>query len=137
MPASLGPNYLRVVRNEALKVIGRRQPAMPLALTLYEDVPASAAKPQTDCQLEEEESRQHIQAAVRKLPAEQSEVVVLKIWEGFTFAEIADLVGESSNTVASRYRYALEKLTRQLQTFSDAPTLTGEASNGSSKRAQG
>jgi hypothetical protein len=47
-------------------------------------------------------------------------VVVLKIWEQFTFAEIAELISESPNTAASRYRYALEKLSRHLQPLVDS-----------------
>jgi RNA polymerase sigma-70 factor (ECF subfamily) len=53
---------------------------------------------------------------MRSLPPEQREVVHLKVFEGLTFQEIADLAGESINTVASRYRYALEKLRGQLGT---------------------
>lgn len=49
-------------------------------------------------------------AAVAALPAEQREVVALKIDGGLTFAEIAAVLGVSPNTAASRYRYALEKL---------------------------
>jgi len=37
-------------------------------------------------------------------------VVTLKIWGELTFDEIARTLDESLNTVASRYRYALEKL---------------------------
>jgi RNA polymerase sigma-70 factor (ECF subfamily) len=49
------------------------------------------------------------------LPSEQSEVVILKHWEDLTFAEIAEVLGISQNTVASRYRYAMEKLQRALE----------------------
>jgi len=52
-------------------------------------------------------------AAVRcleKLPPEQREVIVLKIWSEYTFEEIAGLLELSPNTVAGRYRYGLEKL---------------------------
>jgi len=49
-------------------------------------------------------------AAVAALPAAQREVVALKIDGGLTFAEIAAVLGTSLNTVASRYRYALDKL---------------------------
>jgi hypothetical protein len=73
-----------------------------------------------ECPLEQQESREKVQEAVAKLPAEQAEVVVLKIWEQFTFAEIADLINESPNTAASRYRYALEKLARHLQPLVDS-----------------
>jgi len=44
------------------------------------------------------------------LPDEQREVVIMKIWGGLTFAQIAGAIGISANTVASRYRYAIERL---------------------------
>ncbi len=44
------------------------------------------------------------------LPAEQREVVVLKIWHQHTFDAIAQLLELSPNTVAGRYRYGIEKL---------------------------
>ena len=34
----------------------------------------------------------------------------MKIWNELTFAEIADVLGISQNTAASRYRYALAAL---------------------------
>lgn len=45
-----------------------------------------------------------------RLPIEQREVIALKVWEGFTFAEIAPIVRASQNTVMSRYRYGIERL---------------------------
>ena len=47
---------------------------------------------------------------MNRLPKEQSEVLILKIWGDLTFDEIARTLDLSSNTVASRYRYALQKL---------------------------
>ena len=44
------------------------------------------------------------------LPAEQREVIVLKIWHQYTFDEIGDLLNLSPNTAAGRYRYGLRKL---------------------------
>ncbi len=44
------------------------------------------------------------------LPPEQREVIVLKIWHQSTFEEIGGLLALSPNTVASRYRYGLQKL---------------------------
>ena len=44
------------------------------------------------------------------LPPEQREVIVLKIWHGFTFEEIGAFLGLSPNTAAARYRYGLQKL---------------------------
>ena len=51
-----------------------------------------------------------VTAAVAALPPVQREVIALKIDGGLTFAEIAAVLGTSINTVASRYRYAIEKI---------------------------
>lgn len=47
---------------------------------------------------------------LERLPAEQREVIVLKIWQGHTFEAMGELLGLSPNTVAGRYRYGLRKL---------------------------
>jgi RNA polymerase sigma-70 factor, ECF subfamily len=52
--------------------------------------------------------------AVRSLPEEQRQVIALKIDGGLTFAQIAQVVGASISTVASRYQYALRKLKTSL-----------------------
>lgn len=108
---------VRVIRNESLKLVGRRRTkfSLPALLTAWRS---------SECPVEQAESRERIQDAVRKLPPEQAEVVVLKIWEDFTFAEIADLIGESPNTAASRYRYAMEKLSRSLHSLASEHNLT-------------
>jgi len=41
-------------------------------------------------------------------------VLVMKIWGGLTFPQIAAALESSVNTVASRYRYALARLREQL-----------------------
>ena len=50
-----------------------------------------------------------------ELPMEQREVLMLKVFEEMTFKQIADLVGSSLNTVASRYRYAIDKLRQSME----------------------
>src|SRR5262245_17529626 len=49
---------------------------------------------------------QAVAGALEKLPAEQREAVVLKIYVGMTFDEIAEVVGVPQGTAISRYRYA-------------------------------
>jgi RNA polymerase sigma-70 factor, ECF subfamily len=55
-----------------------------------------------------------VQSALEKLPPEQREVIVMKIWADLSFAEIAEALAISPNTAASRYRYALQKLESEL-----------------------
>lgn len=54
--------------------------------------------------------------ARQSLPAEQREVLALKVEGEMTFAEIGKMVGVSTSTAASRYRYALERLRDRLAT---------------------
>jgi RNA polymerase sigma-70 factor (ECF subfamily) len=56
------------------------------------------------------EDRLALDAGIQALPPEQREVIHLHVFEGLTFKEVALATGEPPNTVASRYRYALEKL---------------------------
>ncbi len=60
----------------------------------------------------EEETAQERAAmkCLEKLPREQREVIVLKIWHEYTFEEIGQLLELSPNTVAGRYRYGLQKI---------------------------
>src|ERR1043166_524158 len=62
----------------------------------------------------EDESQRALAVAMERLPHEQREVLVMKIWNELTFAEIAEALGISQNTVASRYRYALSALKKDL-----------------------
>ncbi len=56
-----------------------------------------------------------IARAVKILPAEFREVLVLKIWSQLTFRQIAETLGIPPGTAASRYRYALEHLRHALK----------------------
>jgi RNA polymerase sigma-70 factor (ECF subfamily) len=103
---------LRVVRNEALNILRRRRDHADLSAAREPRVPASR-------ELEQRDARLRVHQAVERLPRNQAEVVVLKIWEEMTFHEIAEVLGESPHTVASRYRYALQKLTRHLQPLAE------------------
>lgn len=53
--------------------------------------------------------------ALTRLPVEQREVIVLKIWHDYTFEEIGELLKLSPNTVAARYRYGMQKLRNGLE----------------------
>jgi RNA polymerase sigma-70 factor (ECF subfamily) len=61
-------------------------------------------------QLIVDEGARQVFDALGKLPCQQREVFVLHVQGDLTFREIADTLGESINTVQSRYRYGMEKL---------------------------
>jgi RNA polymerase sigma-70 factor (ECF subfamily) len=97
-------HYLkRAVRNECYSTLRRRRREIVEVVegSLLEGVTGSSDRPDEHLALER---------ALRGIPPEQREVLHLKVFEGRTFQEIADLSGESINTVASRYRYAVKKL---------------------------
>ncbi|NJK90864.1 MAG: RNA polymerase sigma factor [Blastochloris sp.] len=51
-----------------------------------------------------------VSRAMTQIPAEQRAVLHLKLWQERTFAEIGQILGISTHTAASRYRYALNKM---------------------------
>ncbi len=100
---------LRMVRNESLLILRRRK-----RWSLSNNLSDLLTRRLVD-DLDREDTHRAVWSALRALPTEQSEVVVLKIWEEMTFAQIAEILEVSVSTAASRYRYAIEKLTRKLQ----------------------
>ena len=95
----------REVQQRGLQVLETEQ------MTLF-------APPPLDALYDAEE----LTSALGALPAEQRAVVHLKIWEGLTLDETAQLLGIPLQTAASRYRYALKKLRSRLTTPFTEPT---------------
>ena len=62
----------------------------------------------------DEERRGMLEGALKELPKKFSEVIVMKVWGGRTFAEIGEILDISMNTAASRYRYGIEALRKRL-----------------------
>lgn len=100
---------LQMVRNEALLILRRKK-----RWSFIDNLSDLLTKRLVD-QLEQEDTHRAVWLALRNLPIEQREVVVLKIWEELTFAEIGEVLSVPAATAASRYRYALEKLAVQLR----------------------
>ena len=99
------------VRSIALDLIRRDSRRARREAEAFSDVPQSS-QPQFAV---EDESQRALAAAVDLLPHEQREVLVMKIWNELTFAEIGSALEISQNTAASRYRYALSALKKNLQ----------------------
>ena len=73
-----------------------------------------AFHPWFDADGSDAEVRSQLEEALKALPGKFSETVIMKIWGGRTFAEIGEALGISQNTAASRYRYGLDALKREL-----------------------
>jgi RNA polymerase sigma-70 factor, ECF subfamily len=62
------------------------------------------------------ETVQLVAAAVSRLPDQQRTVLVLRNWNGLSYAEIAEVVGCSEATVRSHMHHALAGVRRYLET---------------------
>lgn len=70
--------------------------------------------PWFDADGSDDEVREQLEEALKNLPEKFSEVIIMKVWGERTFAEIGEALAISQNTAASRYRYGLEALKREL-----------------------
>lgn len=86
---------------ERLRVVGRDEADRP------EDRPAAV--------VERDEQRNAVRAALRRLPQEQREALVLSYWGSLGPDEIARRAGVPFGTARSRMRLGIEKLRRQAQ----------------------
>ncbi len=104
-------HYLRTaVRNECWRIIEKRC-RRPREI----DAASAAHLLEADSSSTvDEDERARLEAALLALPPEQREVIHMRVYEGRTFQQIADLLDLSINTVASRYRYATDKLRQSL-----------------------
>jgi len=94
----------KIARNEASSFISRRKRERKV-----DDLDESWLN-LPEGHKETNELAEQIQAALVRLPEQQREVIVMKIYRQKTFLEISRFLGLSQNTVASRYRYGMEKL---------------------------
>ena len=78
-----------------------------------------------DPTMEDDEDAARLQRAVENLSPKLREVVVMKVWSDMTFLEISEALAISPNTAASRYRYALEQLERDLRNWKEQRHATG------------
>lgn len=106
-PAAPAPQFplayaYRAVRNASMNLLRNRhrESALPENETWFVQT-SSTSQP---------EDALALQKILRDLPPEQQETVFLHVWSGMTLQEVADATDTPLNTVASRYRYALEKL---------------------------
>jgi RNA polymerase sigma-70 factor (ECF subfamily) len=102
---------VRLAHNAAIDLMRRRGTRERVKENLTEIIPPFAPADDPDEQL----FRNELAATLAELPEEQRAVAHLKLWGGLTFEEIAAALEIPSNTAASRYRYALDKMRDRLR----------------------
>ncbi|MEK7483314.1 MAG: sigma-70 family RNA polymerase sigma factor, partial [Planctomycetota bacterium] len=99
------------VRMESLKIL-RSKNRYEQKLEDFGQLPS--LQPIPDSPYSEVEALE-VEKALEELPSEQKEVLVLKNFNQLTFQEIAQITESSPDTVASRYRYGLQKLSHKFK----------------------
>ncbi len=105
----------QAVRNAAVDQVRRQSARRRLDGSIYNGwmPPGAADDPADDAGRVEQLAA--LRRAVDALGQADREAVVMRIYGQLSFPQIADVTGESVNTVASRYRRALAKLREQMQ----------------------
>jgi RNA polymerase sigma-70 factor (ECF subfamily) len=114
----------RIAVNEALMMVRRQKPTIPVAMD-YEDDDEELQHPTqfTDwCCLPErdllsEESRRHLDRAIRQLPEKLQVVFLLRDIEGLSIRETSEALGLTETAVKTRLLRARLNLREQLSTY--------------------
>ena len=108
----LTPYVFAAVRNAAIDQM-RRNAGMiqpPEEVSIFD---AKAEDPAAS--VLEAERQELVRQAVEALPDDQRQAIILHVYGGLTFDEVATMLAEPLPTIASRYRRALEKLKQALE----------------------
>ncbi len=98
------------VRNAALDLVRRQRTTTELCESIFD-----SRQPDPAAQVAESEQTERLGRIVDGLPDSQRETVVMRLYGGLTFQQIADATDEPLQTVASRYRRAVERIQREVE----------------------
>jgi RNA polymerase sigma-70 factor (ECF subfamily) len=108
--AALRTWLIRIVLNVARTMLTRRRESRSL-----ED---AAGIPSPDASVEErlgrDASGRHVREAVASLPPRQREVVLLKVFSGLTYREVAHVMGLTEGAVKAHLHQAVSNLRRRM-----------------------
>jgi RNA polymerase sigma-70 factor, ECF subfamily len=102
---------LGVVRNRAIDALRRSaRPAPKLDLDDDAVLETQPAEQRTEVEAIRRETAGRLRQALGLLPREQSQVIELAYFGGFSHSEIADMLGAPIGTIKGRMRLGLEKI---------------------------
>jgi RNA polymerase sigma-70 factor (ECF subfamily) len=101
---------LGIVRNRAIDALRRAaSPAPRLDLDDEAVLDSQRSSELTESEVIRRDTASKVQRVLRGLPREQSRVIELAYFGGFSHSEIADMLGEPLGTIKGRMRLGLEK----------------------------
>jgi RNA polymerase sigma-70 factor (ECF subfamily) len=108
---------LGIVHNRAIDAL-RRNVVQERGRADFEGVEEQREAPQrTEVEAARRQEATSVRSAIGELPDEQSRVIELAYFGGFSHTEIAEMLGTPVGTVKGRMRLGLEKLSRSLESF--------------------
>jgi len=94
----------------AIELSRRRRPTSAIRVSLFDGTEADPAASAIAA-----ERQQVVRDAVDRLPLRQRQAVVMRLYGGLSFQQIAEVLDEPLQTVASRYRRALERIKQAVE----------------------
>lgn len=113
--APFRPWVMRIVRNEALNRVRRRDRQERLRQRVANEAVLGGAAPSPETAFVAGEQRRQLLAAVETLPSRYRDVVTHRYLAGLSEAETADVLGIPVGTVKSRTSRALDRLAKRLE----------------------
>jgi RNA polymerase sigma-70 factor, ECF subfamily len=108
---------LGIVHNRAIDAL-RRNVAQDRRRADFEGVEEQREAPErTEVEVARRQEATSVRSAIGELPVEQSRVIQLAYFGGFSHTEIAEMLDTPVGTVKGRMRLGLEKLSRSLESF--------------------
>jgi RNA polymerase sigma-70 factor (ECF subfamily) len=108
------PWFYAILRNMAIDFLRKRASRREEA---PETAPDVSFRPGPEALAAKGELQEKVWEAIAQLPEQQREVLVLRDLHGFSYKEIAEIVGAEASTVNSRLHDARETMRRKLRRY--------------------
>ena len=106
---------LGIVRNRAIDLLRGKAGRAPSSIsTTTRSSSSGSPAERTEEEALQRETAREVRGAIGELPGEQSKVIELAYFGGFSQSEIAEMLGVPLGTVKGRMRLGLEKMRSEL-----------------------
>jgi RNA polymerase sigma-70 factor (ECF subfamily) len=107
--------WLYTIAANRCRALARSRRPQPVPLDEDAPCPHRSSDPSAEDSAVATETAHLVSTAVTRLPDQQRAVVVLRIWEGLSYAEIAAMLGRTEATVRSHMHHGLAALRQYLE----------------------